>query len=133
MFHLYDRGFLFKIRLNKNAEGKQEQEWEYDKKYRTLKFAKQEIELAKKGKETDAVLLLESLLNTENNEWKHNDEILNQWGYNDDDIKDLPKNKVYFAGKKINDAINLKTKIEDFVECNTSKARINPKYKKVDE
>lgn len=25
------------------------------------------------------------------------------------------------------------TQIDDFLECNTSKARINPKYKKVDE
>jgi len=47
--------------------------------------------------------------------------------------KELPKNKVYFAGQKINNAVALKTQIEDFIECNTTKARINPKYRKVDE
>jgi len=133
MFDLYDRGFLFKIRLNEKTKNIPEQVWSYNKKYRTLKFADKDIELAKKGKETDAVLLLESLISTEDNEWKHNDEILNDWGYNDDDLKDLPKNKVYFAGLKINNAVALKTQIDDFVECNTTKARINPKYKKVDE
>ena len=102
-------------------------------KYHLLKFAGQEIELAKKGKETDAVLLLETLIKVEDDEWKFNDEILNEWGYTEADVKRLPKNKVYFAGKKINTAVALKTQIEDFIECSTSKARINPKYKKVDE
>lgn len=105
----------------------------FDAKRGVLNFAGQEIELSKKGKETDAVLLMKTLLKEETNEWKHNDEILTDWGYNDDDQKDVPKNKVYFAGQKINNAVALKTKIEDFVECNTSKARINPKYRKVDE
>ncbi|MCX6739464.1 MAG: hypothetical protein NT098_05480 [Candidatus Parcubacteria bacterium] len=133
IFDLYDRGFLFKIRLNKKTRNKQVQEWGYDKKYQTLKFLGQEIELSKKGKKTDEVFLLETLLTAENDEWKHNDEILNDWGYNDDDLKNLPKNKVYFAGRNINNKIAIKTQIEDFIECNTTKARINPKYKKVDE
>ncbi|MFZ4500586.1 MAG: hypothetical protein ACOYMZ_03830 [Minisyncoccia bacterium] len=131
MFDLYDRGFVFKIRLNEKSENKSEQVWSYDKKYRTLNFAGKEIELSKKGKETDAVLILESLIDVENDEWKHNDEILNEWGYNDDDIKNVPKNKIYFAGKKVNNAVALKTQVDDFIEYNTSKARINPKYKKL--
>ena len=102
----------------------------FDEKRGILKFAGQEIELAKKDKETDAVLLLKTLLGAEINEWKHNDEILYNWGYNDDDLKDSPKNKIYFAIKKINNAVALKTNIEDLVEGNTSKARINPKYRK---
>jgi len=105
----------------------------YDAKKGVLKFASKEIELSKKGKETDAVLLLTTLLKEKTIEWKHNDEILNDWGYTDADIKNLPKNKVYFAGQKVNNAVALKTQIEDFVECNTTKARINPKYRKVDE
>lgn len=103
----------------------------FDDKKGVLRFAGNEIELSKKGKETDAVLLLKTLLKEKTTDWKHNDEILNDWGYDDEDLKDLPKNKVYFAGQKINNAIALKTQIEDFVECNTTKARINPKYRKV--
>lgn len=105
----------------------------FDAKRGTIKFAGQEIELSKKGKETDAVLLMKTLTNERTSEWKHNDEILEDWGYNDDDQKRVPKNKVYFAGQKINNAIALKTQIEDFIECNTSKARINPKYRNADE
>lgn len=105
----------------------------FDEKKGVLKFAEQEIELSKKGKQTDAVLLMKTLLKTEGDDWKHNDEILTDWGYNDDDQKGVAKNKVYYAGQKINNAVELKTKIGDFIECNTSKARINPKYRKVDE
>ncbi|MBI3572481.1 hypothetical protein HY091_03050 [Candidatus Kaiserbacteria bacterium] len=105
----------------------------FDAKRGVLKFAGKDIELSKKGKETDAVLLLKTLLKEKTSEWKHNDEILEDWGYNDEHQKRVPKNKVYFAGQKINNAVALKTQIEDFVECNTTKARINPKYRKVDE
>lgn len=92
----------------------------FDKSRGILKFAGQEIELSKKGKETDAVLLLSTLLKEKTTNWRHNDEIFEDWGYNDEDRKDLPKNKIYFAGQKINDAVAMKTKIEDFVECNTT-------------
>ena len=105
----------------------------FDAKKGLLKFAGKEIELSKKGKETDAVLLLKSLLIANGTDWKYNDEILNEWGYHDDELKDMPKNKVYFAGHKINNAVALITQIDDFIECNTTKARINPKYKIVDE
>lgn len=135
MFDLYDRGFLFKVRL-KNIDQKIPELGfleGFDEKNLTLRFARQEIKLAKKGKETDAVLLMRTLLTAENNEWKHNDEILSDWGLTDDDLEKVPKNKVYFAGLKINNAVALKTQIYDFIECNTSKARINPKYRKVDE
>lgn len=103
----------------------------FDAKRGVLYFAGKQIELSKKGKETDAILLLKTLLKEESDEWKHNDEILEDWGYNFDDLKKVPKNKVYFAGQKINNAIAIKTQIEDFIECNTSKARINPKYRKI--
>ncbi len=103
----------------------------FNEKEGILKFAGQEIVLSKSGKETDAVLLLKTLLKAKSGEWKHNDEILEDWGYGDEDTKDLPKNKIYFAGQKINNAVALKTKINDFIECNTAKARINSKYNKL--
>ena len=121
------------IYLKYNQEGVKSEKITFNAKTGLLKFAGQEIELSKKGKETDAVLLLNTLLQEETADWKYNDEILNDWGYNDDDIKDLPKNKVYFAGQKINNAVAIKTQIKDFIECNTTKARVNPKYRKVDE
>lgn len=103
----------------------------FDRKAGTLVFSGQEIGLSNKGKETDSVLLMETLLKAEDAEWKHNDEILADWGYTEADIKRVAKNKVYQAGKKVNTAVALKTSIDDFLECNTAKARINPKYKKV--
>ncbi len=105
----------------------------FDEKKGVLIFAGHEVELSKKGKETDAVLLMKTLLKAEGNEWKHNDEILSDWGYSDDDQKDASKNKVYYAAKKINTAVAVKTQIADFIECNTTKARINPKYQNLDE
>ncbi len=102
----------------------------FDRKTGVLKFAGHQIELSKKSKETDAVLLLKTLFKAPVGDWKHNDEILEDWGYNDVDLKDLPKNKIYFAGQKINTSIALKTKIDDFLECSTTKARINPKYRR---
>lgn len=95
-----------------------------------IKFAGEEIELSKSGKETDSVLLVKSLLGANVEEWKHNDEILSDWDYTEADIKRLPKNKIYHAGLKVNDAIAKRTKIEDFIELSTTKARINPKYRK---
>lgn len=103
----------------------------FDSNRGILHFSGQEIEISKNGKETDAVLLLKTLLKENTTAWKHNDEILSDWGYTDEDQETLPKNKVYFAGQRVNNAVALKTKIDDFLECNTSKARINPKYRKL--
>ena len=130
---ILDKTFIDEINNKYKKDNPKNVFEKFDPKKGTLKFAGKEIDLAKKGKETDAVLLMKTLIKSTNDEWVHNDEILEDWGYNDDDQKDLPKNKVYFAGQKINNAVALKTQIDDFVECNTTKARINPKYRKVDE
>jgi len=130
---LLDETFIEEINTQYKKDNPKNIIEKFEAKRGVLKFAGQEIELSKKGKETDAVLLFKTLYKEGTTDWKHNDEILSDWGYNDDDQKDVPKNKIYFAGLKINNAVALKTKIEDFVECNTSKARINPKYRKIDE
>ncbi len=98
-----------------------------------LKFAGEEINLSAKGKDTDASLLMASLLKAEDDDWKHNDEIFSDWKYNEADIKSAPKNKIYFAAQKINNNVAVKTQIENLIEYTTTKARINPRYKKVDE
>jgi hypothetical protein len=98
-----------------------------------LKFAGEEINLSLKGKETDASLLMDTLFRRDDTDWVYNDDIFADWKFNDADIKKAPKNKVYFAAKKINEKVAMKTKIEDLIEFTTEKARINPRYSKIDE
>ena len=102
----------------------------YDEKHNLLKFAGKAIELSKKNKETDAVLLIKTLRKEPERYW-FNDELLEDWGYQPHD--ETAKNKAYFAARKINEAVKMKTGIDDFIDHNTSKFRINPKYLKVDE
>lgn len=129
---ILEEAFIAEINNSYKKDNPKHQLQSFDAKKGILKFAEQEIELSKKGKQTDAVLLMQTLMKAKGDAWSHNDEILADWGYNDDDQKGLAKNKVYFAGQKINTTVAIKTKIEDLIECNTSKARINPKYKSVD-
>lgn len=105
----------------------------FDKETGICKFAGEEIRLSRRGNQTDSVLLLTSLLKSDPTEWKHTDEILPDWGYHEDDLKSMPKNKVYHAALKINQLVALQTQIDDFIDCTTTKVRINPKYIKVDE
>jgi hypothetical protein len=105
----------------------------FDPKTGTLKFAGQDIGLSKGKKQTDAVLLVGTLMKIEDDEWMHNDEILEDWGYREEEQENVAKNKVYFAAQKVNTAIALQVSgVHDFLDANTSKVRINPKYRKVD-
>ena len=113
----------------KNPEKRLER---YDNDKKILYFDGKEIEIAKKSKETDPVLLLECLLEEVGNEWVYNDTLYEKAGYRDG-VVNAPKNKFYFASQKLNDMIAKKTGIEDFIEFDTSKYRINPKYRKIDE
>ncbi len=99
----------------------------YDEKHNLLKFAGKEVELSKKNKETDAVLLIKTLKKEPERYW-FNDELFEDWGYQPED--ETAKNKAYFAARKINEAVKMKTGIDDFIDHNTSKFRINPKYLK---
>lgn len=105
----------------------------FDKQKGLLRFAGEEINLSLKGKETDASMLMDTLYRRDDIDWVYNDEIMSDWKFNDADIKKAPKNKVYFAAKKINEKVAMKTKIEDLIEFTTEKARINPRYNKIDE
>jgi len=102
----------------------------YDSDKKVLKIAGKSVSLAKKGKETDSIKLLETLLkDTEKTWW--NDEILEDWGYRTDE--DTTKNKTYHAGKGLNKKIKDVAGIEDFIEHTTTEFKINPRYLKVDE
>ena len=103
-------------------------EW-YDEKKWVLTFAWKKISISKSWKETDASLLIKTLLKTQWDDYHHNDEIYEDWGFNEEDIEKASKNKIYFAWQKINKDIQLATWIEDFLDITTTKARINPKYR----
>lgn len=103
-------------------------EW-FDEKKWTLSFFWKKISISKSWKETDATLLLQTLIKVDWDDYLHNDEIYEDWEYNEEDVKKASKNKIYFAGQKINKDIQLATWIEDFLDITTTKARINPKYK----
>lgn len=105
-------------------------EW-YDEKKWILSFAWKKITISKSGKETDSKLLLGTLMKAEWENYMHNDEILEDWWYNDEDQKNIPKNKVYFAGQAVNRAMQVQSSIEDLLDITTTKARINPKYRKI--
>lgn len=102
----------------------------YDSDKKVLKIAGKSISLAKKGKETDSIKLLETLLKDTDKTW-WNDEILEDWGYRTDE--DTTKNKTYHAGKGLNKKIKDVAGIEDFIEHTTTEFKINPRYLKVDE
>lgn len=101
----------------------------WDGKKGILKFAGEEIPLSPTGKETDAALLMNVLLNAENDDWIFNDEIYQKWSFNDADKQKMPKNKAYAAARNLNNLVAIKTKVTDLIEYTTQKARINPKYK----
>lgn len=104
----------------------------YDWKTWILTFAGKEIIIGKSGKETDARLLLWSLMKAWWDQYMHNDEIYEDWGFNEADIRDAPKKKIYFAWIGINKLMELEAWVDDFLEVTLSKARINPKYRKID-
>lgn len=102
----------------------------FDSKTDTLTFWKKKIQFSKGKKETDAVLLIRSLIKQKNTDYLHEDEILEEWGYRTpEEQKKTAKNKVYNACLKIQTTMKLEADIDDFIEYNTTKVRINPKYR----
>lgn len=124
--------FIKEINQDFKKENPEKAIEKFDGKTGILSFGGKKIELSKKGKETDAVLLMNTLLKEEEWEWVHNDEILEDWWYSLEEQGKTPKNKVYFALQKINKTMELEAQIENFIEWGTTKARINPKYRQID-
>ena len=104
----------------------------YDSNRKVLTIADKKITLAKKNKDTDSIRLLETLLK-EPRERRWEDEILEDWGYREDETKTLPKNKVYFAKNNLNTIIKKAVNIDDFIEGSTREFNINPRYLKIEE
>lgn len=102
----------------------------YDEKKCVLSFAGKKIPISKTGKETDATQLLKTLLQAKDDEYIPNDEILEEWWYrSQEEQAKSPRNKIYHAGQAINRTMQIKAGIDDFIDVNTTKARINPKYR----
>ena len=75
-------------------------------------------------------MLIRSLIKQKNTDYLHEDEILEEWGYRTpEEQKKTAKNKVYNACLKIQTTMKLEADIDDFLEYNTTKVRINPKYR----
>lgn len=104
----------------------------YDEQKCILSFAGKKIAISKTGKETDATLLLATLIKCTTEDYLFNDEILEEWWYNDEDQKKIPKNKTYHAGQAINKTMQINAGIDDFLDITTAKIRINPKYRQID-
>lgn len=102
---------------------------ELDAKRGILRVAGKEVEISKGGKETYPLQLLSTLCKEPDRYW-FEDEILTDWGHNDEEQKDLPKNRVYQAALKVNDIVARAAQLDDFLEHNTEKFRINAKYLK---
>lgn len=94
-----------------------------------LYFAGTEIVISKGGKETFAIQLLDTLQKSPG-QFLFEDEILTDWGYADEEQKELPKNRVYHAALKANEEVQKATRVTDFIEHTTDKFRINPTYLK---
>lgn len=104
----------------------------YDDKKTTIYFAGKVIEISKKNKESDAVALIRVLvkeLDKDKERYWYEDEVAEFTGNDPDDIKG--KHKYYYAARNINDAVQIATGVDDFIDATTKKYRINPKYLKI--
>lgn len=101
----------------------------FNKETGVLIFAGKDIALAKRNEITDAVLLMRSLVDADGDEWLERGEILITWGLSKEDRDIATRNKIFNAGKVVNQFIKNDTGIDDFLEFSTLKARINPKYR----
>ncbi len=101
----------------------------FDSDRGTLHFAGLKIAITASAKESYGKQLI-STLQKEPGQWWFEDQILDDWGYSDEEQKRLSKNRIYFVARQINQVVERKTQISDFLEYTTEKFRINPMYLK---
>ena len=99
----------------------------FDAERGILHFAEAEIVISKNCKETYTLQLLNTLRKDINKEW-FLDEILEDWEHLAGVQNDAPKHRVYHAAQRVNRIILDAVDVEDFIEHNTTKFRINPLY-----
>lgn len=130
IFDLYDRGFLFRVRLLGNKKDvyesfdKKSHILDFDDTKSVLYFADREITISKRA-ENDAHTLLRTIFKNRNKVW-NSDEVLDDWQF--DTAEETPTKKVYHAGKAVNRIIAQETTIKDFLDVSTKTVAINRKY-----
>lgn len=86
---------------------------------------------AKGGKENNPLRLLKTLMKEPGRYW-FEDEILEDWEgelYEEQRLQGrIPRNRIYHAARALNTKVLDASDVHDFIECNTAKYRINPKY-----
>lgn len=95
-----------------------------------LRVENQLVQLSTKaGKENNPLRLVKTLMKEPSKYW-FEDEILEDWdGVGFETRKSqMPKNQIYHSAKNLNKKIQEVTGISDYIEHDTSKFRINPKY-----
>ncbi len=134
MFDFEPQGFYLDIiepRFERLLSGNQTHPYfdGVDVKRGVLRLEGKDIEISKGGKETYSMQLLSTLQKDPGHEW-FKDEILTDWGYSEDEQGRLARNRVYNAARKVNELIDKTARIPDFIQFNTAKFWINPKYLK---
>lgn len=109
---------------NENIFDKNNQPVFFDDENCKLNFMGKDIIISNK-QDGDAYMLLKTIFRDKNQYWNI-DDIANDWGY--DSVKDMPKNKIYQAGMKVNATIAQETTIKDFLDVTTKSVKINEKY-----
>ncbi len=134
LFDMYDRGFLFRVRLNntkRNSDTIKIKTYSrvptFNETTRVLSFMGEDILIAKK-EDSDPHKLMRTLFKDTSKVWA-NDEILEDWGYFLSE-EDVTKNKAYQAGKAVNRTIAQETTVKDFLNITTKTISINSKYLK---
>ena len=134
LFDMYDRGFLFRVRLTNTRKSNDISKVKtyskvptFNETTRVLSFMGEDILMAKK-EESDPHKLMKTLFKDTSKVWA-NDEILEDWGYFLSE-EDVTKNKAYQAGKAVNRTIAQETKVKDFLNITTKAISINSKYLK---
>lgn len=97
---------------------------DFDAENSILYLLGESVTISKRA-ESDGHDLLRTLFMDKSRIW-NNDEILDDWKLSVD--ADVPKNKIYQAGKAVNRVISDQIHIKDFLDVTTKKISINKRY-----
>lgn len=86
-----------------------------------------EIDLKNHANDSNPIRLLKTLLKDPQREWDK-EEIYQEWGMTEEDIENASKNKLYNAGRDLNEKIAQGSGIKDFIKISRLTAQILPKY-----
>lgn len=114
---------IFQAKLPDTAE--QPTKIDFDEAQSVLHFAGKEIRISKRA-QSDPHDLLVTIFKDRAKVW-NTDEVLEDWKLGNDPT---PRNKVYQAGKALNNIVAKETQIKDFLNVDTKEVSINKAYLK---